>query len=72
VLVNSTSANFLRQTRSEDGIWFFEDTGPVVTQSVQGHSTSPTTVDFNGDGIPDLLIGAEDGRLYYRRNPRGK
>ncbi len=72
VLVNSTSANFLRQTRSEDGVWYFEDMGPVVKQSVQGHSTSPTTVDFNGDGIADLLIGAEDGRLYYHRNPRGK
>jgi hypothetical protein len=27
-------------------------------------------VDFNGDGIPDFLGGAEDGRFYYLRNPR--
>ena len=28
--------------------------------------------DFNADGVPDLVIGAEDGRLYYLRNPRGR
>jgi hypothetical protein len=27
-------------------------------------------VDFNGDGVPDFLGGAEDGRFYYLRNPR--
>jgi hypothetical protein len=40
----------------------------LVQQNVQGHSTSPTVVDFNGDGVPDLLIGAEDGRFYYRKS----
>jgi hypothetical protein len=29
-------------------------------------------VDFNGDGIPDFLGGAEDGHFYYLRNPRRK
>ncbi|MFN5285330.1 MAG: hypothetical protein ACK5KS_10980 [Planctomyces sp.] len=24
---------------------------------------SPTTVDFDGDGVPDFLGGAEDGRF---------
>ena len=33
---------------------------------------SPTVVDWNGDGVPDLLAGAEDGHLYYLRNPRVK
>jgi len=26
--------------------------------------------DLNADGVPDLVIGAEDGHLYYLRNPR--
>jgi len=34
-----------------------------------GHTTSPTTVDWDRNGIPDLLVGAEDGFLYYMRNP---
>jgi len=29
-------------------------------------------VDFDGDGIPDFLGGAEDGRFYYLKNPRAK
>jgi len=70
LLANSTSANLLRQTRSADGKWYFRDQGPLVKQSIQGHSTSPTVVDFNDDGIPDFLAGAEDGRFYYFRNPR--
>lgn len=70
LLANSTSADLMRQTRSADGNWYFRDLGPLVKQSIQGHSTGPTVVDFNDDGIPDLLVGAEDGRFYYFRNPR--
>jgi len=29
-------------------------------------------VDWDQNGIPDLLIGGEDGVLYYKRNPRGQ
>ena len=60
----------LLQVKSTENRWTFHDTGPLVKQSIQGHTTSPTVVDFNGDGIPDYLGGAEDGRLYYQRNPR--
>jgi len=70
LLVNSSNANLLLQVNSTENRWTFHDTGPLVKQSIQGHTTSPTVVDFNGDGIPDYLGGAEDGRLYYQRNPR--
>ncbi len=70
ILLNSSSANFLRQVEARDGQWFFKDMGPLVKQNIEGHDVSPTTVDFNGDGIPDFLGGAEDGRFYYLRNPR--
>ena len=32
----------------------------------------PLPMDFNGDGIPDFLGGAEDGRFYYLKNPRSR
>jgi hypothetical protein len=70
ILLNSANANLLRQTASADGKWFFQDMGLLVEQNIEGHDVSPTTVDFNGDGIPDFLGGAEDGRFYYLRNPR--
>ena len=72
LLVNSTNANLLLQTRATTNRWTFKDVGPLVKQSIQGHTTSPTVVDFNGDAIPDYLGGAEDGRLYYQRNPRSQ
>lgn len=70
LLVNSVNANLLLQVSDRDGRWWFRDTGPLAQRNIEGHDVSPATADFNGDGIPDFLGGAEDGRLYYLRNPR--
>ena len=72
ILANSANANFLRQTDSREGQWFFNDMGLLAQQNIEGHDVGTTTVDFNGDGIPDFLGGAEDGRFYYLRNPRSQ
>lgn len=71
-LVNGKNAEFWRQVDHRDGKWFFENKGSLDTLKLAGHDTSPTTVDWNNDGIPDLLIGAEDGHFYYMKNPRTK
>jgi hypothetical protein len=70
LLVNSSSADFYRQVRAADGKWHFRNEGPLVKQNIEGHDVSPTVVDFRGDGIPDFLGGAEDGRFYFLANPR--
>ena len=67
-LVNSTSANLLLQVEGKDGRWTLSDKGPLTKQNIQGHTTSPTIVDFNDDKLPDFLGGAEDGRFYYLRH----
>ena len=72
LLVNSANAQWFRQVGFKDGHWLFKDMGNLDTRRLAGHDTSPTTVDWNNDGIPDLLIGAEDGHFYYLRNPRLK
>jgi hypothetical protein len=72
LLVNSANANFLRQTEARDRQFRFRDEGLLVQENIEGHDVSPTTVDFNGDGVPDFLGGAEDGHFYYLRNPRTK
>ncbi|HVJ45291.1 MAG TPA: VCBS repeat-containing protein, partial [Luteolibacter sp.] len=70
LLLNGANAAFIRQTRAADGKWYFKDMGLVSPTNIEGHDVSPTTVDFNGDGIPDFLGGAEDGFFYHLRNPR--
>ena len=72
ILINSGNAEFWKQVGQRDGKWLFKNIGDLDTIKLAGHDTSPTTVDFNNDGIPDLLLGAEDGHLYYLKNPRSK
>jgi len=72
IIVNSENAQWWRQVAQHDGKWFFKNMGNLDTLKLAGHDTSPTTVDWNNDGIPDLLLGAEDGHLYYLKNPRSK
>ncbi|MEM7372337.1 MAG: VCBS repeat-containing protein [Bacteroidota bacterium] len=70
LLTNSVNVDFFKQLSppSADQI-LFQNMGPVHGHTLAGHTTSPTTVDWDKNGIPDLLIGAEDGRLYYMKNP---
>ncbi len=68
VFVNSKNADLLRQTETRDGKWLFEDLGQIDSRNISGHDVSPTIVDWNADGVPDLLAGGEDGHLYYLRN----
>ena len=59
--------------RTDDyGFTWFRDRGPLDDRVLAGHTTSPTVVDWDKNGIPDLLVGAEDGYLYYKTNPRAK
>ncbi len=68
LLVNSKNVTFLRNISSDDNKVIFKDMGMLAEQILAGHTTSPTTVDWNNNGVPDLLIGAKDGHFYYMEN----
>lgn len=72
LLLNSANANFLRQVDHRDGKWIFRDMGALSSRNIEGHDVSPGTADFDGDGVPDFLGGAEDGHFYFMKNPRTK
>ena len=69
LLVNGMNIDFYRNISSDADEWVFSNEGPVDGVRLAGHSTAPGIVDWNGDGVPDLLIGAEDGYFYYLENP---
>jgi hypothetical protein len=70
ILLNSSNADLYIGMGKKDGNWLFEKKGTLAKQNIEGHDVSPTTVDFDGDGIADFLGGAEDGRFYLMKNPR--
>ncbi|HVJ69479.1 MAG TPA: VCBS repeat-containing protein, partial [Caulifigura sp.] len=71
-LLNSSNADFLKQTGFKDGVWSFKNAGTLAKTNIEGHDVSPAVVDFDGDGVPDFVGGAEDGRFYFLRNPRSE
>ena len=70
LLVNSKNADWFRQIEAADGQHVLEHMGALGKREISSHTTSPTTVDWNRDQIPDLLVGAEDGFFYYLTNSR--
>ena len=72
LIVNSQpGASLLRGLgRTRDGLWSFEYVGPLHEQVLAGHSTTPALVDWDRDGVPELLLAAEDGFFYRIPNPR--
>lgn len=81
VLVNSRNADWYRQIErpsdvnppTDGGVrYYFENQGSLGRREISSHTTSPTVVDWNRDQIPDLLVGAEDGFLYYLQNERSE
>lgn len=72
LLVNSVNASWLRNVSEADEPTTFINKGPLGKRVLAGHTTSPTTADWDGDGFRDLLLGAEDGRVYYLKNPHSR
>jgi hypothetical protein len=70
LLVNSRNVNFLKNVSTKAGEYVFRDQGALDDRVLAGHDTSPTAVHWKKDGVPDLVIGAEDGYFYFVKNPR--
>ena len=68
ILVDSQNANFLRNIGNLYFNFQYKDEGPILDDRIASHSSSPFVVDWNDNGIPELLIGAEDGFFYYYQN----
>ena len=67
LLVNSRNVNWMRGIASDRFVRNFVDEGTMSQLRLAGHTTSPTTTDWDQDGKRELLVGAEDGFLYHQR-----
>ena len=65
VLVNSENAAWYRNCEERDGRVVLKRIGNLARRNISGHTTSPTVADFDGDGLPDLLVGSENGHIYH-------
>lgn len=70
ILFNGENADFYQNQGVKNGKVRLKNRGSMDGRKVSGHTSSPTLVDWDNNGIPDLLVGSEDGRLYYKKNPR--
>lgn len=69
LILDSENMDFWRNIGDAHRPYVFQNQGKVDPHKLAGHTPCPTAVDWDRNGIPDLLIGAEDGFLYYLRNP---
>ncbi|WP_289065385.1 VCBS repeat-containing protein [uncultured Alistipes sp.] len=68
LIVDSQNAAWFRNVREENGEVWYEYMGNLSDRVLAGHTTCPTPVDWDGDGRPDLLLGAEDGHFHLLKN----
>tara|TARA_Y100001972_G_scaffold129276_1_gene195983 strand:- start:1723 stop:3681 length:1959 start_codon:yes stop_codon:yes gene_type:complete len=68
LLVNSTNVSLFENVSQTNERVTFRSHGDISNHKLAGHTTSPTTVDWDKDGVPELLVGAEDGHFYYLKD----
>jgi len=68
LIANAKNAVWYRNLGETDGMTRFAAPVDLAEQRLSNHSTAPAFADFNGDGRPDLVLGAEDGYFYYLKN----
>jgi len=79
MLVDTTSTKDFTQTDLDNGLLacsLLSGSNNTIGMGSAGDKLYGAVVavgpDDNGDGIPDYVGGAEDGRFYYLRNPQTK
>ncbi|OYW12449.1 MAG: hypothetical protein B7Z55_18270 [Planctomycetales bacterium 12-60-4] len=64
LILDGRNVDYWENVSTADHPWAFANRGPMSDHRLAGHTTSPTTVDWDGDGVREILVGAEDGFIY--------
>lgn len=65
LLVNSNNATWYRNCEDRQGRIVLKAIGDLTDRNVSGHTCSPALGRFDSSGKQGLVIGAEDGFIYY-------
>ena len=68
LLVNSVNADLFENRTTLDDKTMLVNRGPLGARRLAGHTSSPATADFFQTSQRDLLVGAEDGFLYWQQS----
>jgi len=68
VNTNKGNAGYYENILQKEDSVIFDFKGNISEIILSGHTTSPTPVDWNNDGIYEILLGAEDGHFYLLQN----
>lgn len=70
ILINGINAALLENMGegAQSKTVTFNFKGDLSDKKLAGHTTNPTLVNWDNEGKPDLLLGAEDGYFYYWKN----
>lgn len=68
IIVNSKNVCLFENIRQVGDTAYFVNKGDLSDYKLAGHDTSPTPVDWDKDGIFDILVGGEDGHFYIIKN----
>ena len=69
ILTNSANATWWRNCKDADGgKVILKNIGLLAKRNVAGHTSSPAHCDFDKNGKPDLLVGSENGRIYFAKH----
>lgn len=70
LIANSKNAEWYENMGKKGKETNFVHRGNLSSVKLAGHSTCPTPVDWDKDGLFDILLGAEDGHFYWIKNTR--
>lgn len=65
IVSSKPAVDWMKNMGMKDGKMVLQYMGRVLSKTLMGHTDGPVVSDWNKDGIPDLLVGAENGVFYY-------
>ena len=62
---DATSIRYYMNVSETGSDFIFRESGTMFDRYIANHTTSPAVCDWDNNGLPELIVGAEDGHYYY-------